>query len=108
LRRFHRTAACQILCEVNSDARVEEKERELKMDRYQDLASELKWLWKVETKVFRIVIGALRTVAKGLEKNLKKAGTNVAYLFTHSQPFSGPLGFYDFIRDYPGEPASEG
>ena len=34
---------------VPADAKVEEKEQE-KMDRYQDLAKELKRLWKVETK----------------------------------------------------------
>jgi len=43
------------------------------MDRYQDLARELKRLWKVETKVIPIVAGALSIVAKGLERNLKKA-----------------------------------
>jgi len=32
----------------------------------------------VETKVIPIVAGALGTVAKGLEQNLKKAGSNVA------------------------------
>jgi len=60
---------------VPVDARVEEKEQE-KIDRYQDLARELKGLCKVETKVIPIVVGALGTVAKGLEKNLKKAGAN--------------------------------
>jgi len=54
---------------VPADARVEEMEQE-KIDRYQDLARELKRLWKVETKV----VGALGTVPKGLEKNLEKAG----------------------------------
>ena len=44
---------------------------------YQDLARKLKRLWKVETKVIPIVVGALGPVAKGLEKNLKKAGANV-------------------------------
>ena len=58
---------------VPADARVEEMEQE-KIDRYQDLARELKRLWKVETKV----VGALGTVPKGLEKNLEKAGSNVA------------------------------
>ena len=58
-----------------ADARVEQKEQE-KMDRYQDMARELKRLWKVETKVILIVVGALGTVAKGLEKNLKNAGSN--------------------------------
>jgi len=35
---------------VPADATVEGKEQE-KMDRYQDLARELKRLWKIETKV---------------------------------------------------------
>ena len=62
---------------VPADASVEKKEQE-KMDRYQDLARELKRLWKVETKVISIVVGALGTVPKCLEKKLKKAGSNVA------------------------------
>jgi len=62
---------------VPADAKVGEKEQE-KMDRHQDLARELKRLWKVETKVILIVVGALGTVTKRLEKNLKKAGSNVA------------------------------
>ena len=41
------------------------------------MARELNRLWKVETKVIPIVVVALGTVAKGLEKNLKKAGANV-------------------------------
>ena len=60
---------------VPADARMEEKEQE-KMDRYQDLARELKKSWKVETKVIPIVVGALGIVAKCLEKNMKKAGAN--------------------------------
>ena len=46
------------------------------MDRYQDLIMELKRLWKVETKVILIVVGGQGTVAKGLEKNVKKAGSD--------------------------------
>ena len=60
---------------VPPDATVEEKEQE-KMDRYQDLARELKRLRKVETKIIPIVVGTLGTVAKGLEKNFKKARSN--------------------------------
>jgi len=71
------TRALLIDIAVPADAGVEEKEHE-KMDRYQDLAKELKRLWKVETKVIPIVVGAQGTVAKGLEKNLKKDGSNVA------------------------------
>ena len=60
------------------------------------MARELKRLWKVETKVIPIVVGALGTVAKGPEKNLKKAGSNVtvellqkAALLRKSQILSG-------------------
>jgi len=60
---------------VPADARVEEKGQK-KMDRYQDLARELKRLWKVETKVIPIVVGALGTVPKGLEKNSKETESN--------------------------------
>jgi len=48
-------------------------------NRYQDLARELKRLWKVESKVILIVVGALERVAKGQEKNLKKAGSNATF-----------------------------
>ena len=60
---------------VPADATVEEKDQE-KMDRYQELTWELKRLWKVETEVIPTVVGSLGTAAKGLEKNLKKAGSN--------------------------------
>ena len=46
---------------VPGDAKVELKEKE-KIDKYQDLAKELRKLWKVKTRVVRIVIGALRTI----------------------------------------------
>ena len=46
---------------VPGDAKVERKEKE-KIDKYQDLAKELRKLWKVKTRVVPIVIGALRTI----------------------------------------------
>jgi len=46
------------------------------MDRYQDLARELNKRGYGKWKVILIVVGALETVAKGLEKNLKRAGSN--------------------------------
>jgi len=57
---------------VPADARVEENEQ-----KNQHLARELKRLWKVETKVIPMVVIVLGTVAKGLEKDLKKARSNV-------------------------------
>ena len=46
---------------VPGDARVKLKEKE-KIDKYPDLAKELRKLWKVKTRVVPIVIGALRTI----------------------------------------------
>jgi len=46
------------------DARVDEKKQE-KTDKCQDLAMELRRLWKVKTKIIPIVVGALGTVPKG-------------------------------------------
>ena len=56
---------------------MDEKEQE-KTDKCQDLAMELRRLWKVITKVIPIVVGALGTVPKGLEKNLNKVGTPIS------------------------------
>ena len=43
------------------------------MDKYLDLARELKRLWNMKVKVIPIVVGALGTVPKGLE-SLKISG----------------------------------
>jgi len=75
---------------VPADAGVGEKEQE-KMDRCQDLARELNRLWKVETKVIPIVVGAPGTLAKGLAKNLKKAGSNVTVELLQKAAFPGTL-----------------
>jgi len=45
---------------VFGDTRVEEKEQE-KVDKYQNLTRELKRLWKVDTNIIPVVIGALVT-----------------------------------------------
>jgi hypothetical protein len=47
---------------VPGDARVTEKERE-KVERYQDLAREIRRLWKTSVTVIPIVVGALGAVA---------------------------------------------
>ena len=52
------------------DTRVDERQQE-KVDKYQDLAREIKRLWKVEATVISIVIGALGTIPRGLEENLR-------------------------------------
>ena len=56
---------------VPADHRVKLKEIE-KKDKYLDLARELKKLWNMRVKVVPIVIGALGTVPKGLEKSLSE------------------------------------
>ena len=53
---------------VPADHRVTLKEGE-KMDKYLDLARELKKLWNIT--VIPIVVGALGTIPKGLVKGLK-------------------------------------
>ena len=52
---------------VPADHRVKLKEKE-KMDKYLDLARELKKLWNMRVKVRPIVVGALGTVQINLEK----------------------------------------
>ena len=59
------------------DTRVEKKKQE-KIDKYQDLAWELKSLWNVEITVILIVAGALGEVPKGLKKKFRKAETTVS------------------------------
>ena len=43
-----------------------------KINRYLDLASELKKLWNIRVTVIQFVFGALETVPKGLEKRVEK------------------------------------
>ena len=56
---------------VPADHREKLKEIE-KKDKYLDLTRELKKLWNMRVKVVPIVIGALGTVPKGLEKSLSE------------------------------------
>ena len=62
---------CQLVdFAVPADHRVKLKENE-KIDKYLDLARELKKLWNMKVKVIPIVVGALGTVPKGLERGLE-------------------------------------
>ena len=58
---------------VPADHRVKMKENEI-MDKYLDLARELKKLWNMKVKVIPIVDGALGTVPTGLAKGFGKSG----------------------------------
>ncbi len=55
---------------VLADHRIKLKECE-KMDKYLDLARELKKLWNVQVTIIPIVIGAFGTITKGLLKGLE-------------------------------------
>ena len=55
---------------VPADHRIKLKQCE-KMDKYLDLARELKKLWNMKVTIILIVIGAFGTVTKGLLKGLE-------------------------------------
>ena len=61
---------------VPGDSRVASKENE-KVQKYQDLARELRKLWQVKVKVVHVVVGALGTIPKALGKHLKEIWTSV-------------------------------
>ncbi len=58
------------------DIRVAKKETE-KIQKYQDLARELRKIWQVKVKVVPVVVGALGNIPKALGKHLEEIGTNV-------------------------------
>ena len=69
-----RNKCCKIIdFAIPYDSRIEEKEVE-KVVKYQDLARELKKLWKMKTMVIPIVIGTFGTVPKDLKKRLENIG----------------------------------
>ena len=70
----HADAVCQII-DVNVP-RVKLKEKE-EIDKYQDLAKELRKLCKVKTRVVPIVIRALGTITKGVVGHLERIGVNL-------------------------------
>ena len=55
------------------DARVDDKEIE-KIEKYLDLARELSEVWNVKLALVSLVVGAMGTPAKALEKRLKAIG----------------------------------
>ena len=69
-----RNKCCKIIdFAITYDSRIEEKEVE-KVVKYQDLARELKKLWKMKTMVIPIVIGTFGTVPKDLKRRLENIG----------------------------------
>ena len=71
-----RNKCCKVIdFAIPYDSRIEEKEVEKVVKyMYQDLARELKKLWKMKTMVIPIVIGTFGTVPKDLKKRLENIG----------------------------------
>ena len=61
---------------VPADQRVEISQQ-TKTESYQDLKRELQKLWNVKTSIVPIVIGALGTIPKSLEKHLNELNAKV-------------------------------
>ena len=62
---------CQIIdFAIPYDTRVDDKEIEM-IEKYLDLATELKKVWNMKVTVVPLIVGALGTPAKALEKRLK-------------------------------------
>ena len=53
---------------------VDNKEPDEKIDKYQDLAREIKRLWNTQVKIIPVVVGALGTTPRLLRKRLKDIG----------------------------------
>ena len=62
---------------IPEDSGAKEKEAK-KVEKYQNLARELRRMWEVKTKVVPIVLGALGTVPLRLKGNLKGIGVDTS------------------------------
>ena len=62
---------------IPEDSGVRENEFE-KVEKYQNLARELRRMWEVKTNVVPIVLGALGTVPLRLNGNLKEIGVDTS------------------------------
>ena len=62
---------------IPEDSGVKEKEAE-KVEKYQNLARELRRMWDVKTKVVLTVLGFLGTVPLRLKGNLKDIGVETS------------------------------
>ena len=61
---------------VPCDRNVSIKEME-KKSKYKDLEIEIQRMWKMKTEVIPIVIGALGTIRKGMEDNIRSVSGNM-------------------------------
>ena len=70
--------SCHIIdVAIPEDSGVKEKEPE-RVEKYQNLARELKRMWEVKTKVVPVVLVALGTVPLRLKGNLKDIGVDTS------------------------------
>jgi len=84
---------------VPRDARVNKKEQE-KVDKYQNLARELKRLWKVNTNIIPVVVGALGTTRKSPEKNLKRAAATVRSAASYFRKLHSCTEQHEYSKTY--------
>ena len=71
--------SCQIIdVAIPEDGRVREKEDE-KIEKFQDLAREVRRMWGVRSKVIPVVEGALESVPLRLKDNLKVIDVGISF-----------------------------
>ena len=83
----------------NNNSNNNNKEKE-KIDKYRDLARELRKLWKVKTRVVPIVIGALGTIPKGLVGHLESLGVNLDLAKIQKTTLLGTARILRRVLDY--------
>ena len=80
--------ACRVIDIAVPEDTVAKAKEEEKLEKYQDLAREIQKMWIVRNQVVPVVIGALGTVPKRLESNLKRIGTNTYIELIKKKPLS--------------------
>ena len=69
--------SCKIIdFAVPEDSRIEEKEKD-KIEKYQDLGTELQKIWNVKVKMIPLVVGFLGAISKQFGNRLKQIGITV-------------------------------
>ena len=85
--RIEKNSFCKIIdFAIPYNSRVDKKEAE-KIEKYQDLAREIKRLWNTQVKIISVVIGALGTTPRLLPKRLKDIGIGTHIVDLQKVPF---------------------
>ena len=82
---------------IPEDSGIKENEAG-KVEKYKNLARELRKMWEVKTKVIPIVLGALRTVQVRLKGNLKGIGVDTS--ITLKGLSHGILSYFEHRQNY--------